>query len=249
MKRGLTPSSHAVRQRPEPVHVSAQRAPALCGSPAPRRMRGRRSRPRADRCGRRRRARRSDTPRRSGHTPSSGRGCRAPARRGPATNGRFSSCSSACPRVYPGASYHWHGTRVSDIAARPCAGGCAPWPTSAGSSKVRRADRARARRGDRPAPRLGISRTRARARGRPRPIIPATKAIRRRPASEGPELHDPRAPGRAHQPAHRRARAADRWHIRPVRDAAGATSSAPRLEALPEAVTCRDCQARSERVA
>jgi hypothetical protein len=37
MKRGLTPSSQAWRHAPEPVQVSAQRAPALAGSPAPRR--------------------------------------------------------------------------------------------------------------------------------------------------------------------------------------------------------------------
>src|SRR5262249_53918207 len=38
MKRGLTPSPHAARRAPEPVQVSAQRAPRLAGSPAPRRM-------------------------------------------------------------------------------------------------------------------------------------------------------------------------------------------------------------------
>src|SRR4030095_7690124 len=38
MKRGLTPSSQAERQRPEPVHVLAQRAPRLAGSPPPRRI-------------------------------------------------------------------------------------------------------------------------------------------------------------------------------------------------------------------
>ena len=38
MKRGLTPSSQAERQRPEPVHVCAHRAPRLAASPPPRRM-------------------------------------------------------------------------------------------------------------------------------------------------------------------------------------------------------------------
>ena len=41
MKRGFTPSSHAVRQAPEPVQVSAQRAPRLAGS---RRLGGSRGR-------------------------------------------------------------------------------------------------------------------------------------------------------------------------------------------------------------
>jgi hypothetical protein len=38
MKRGLTPSSQAEIQRPEPVQVLAQRAPRLVASPPPRRM-------------------------------------------------------------------------------------------------------------------------------------------------------------------------------------------------------------------
>src|SRR4029434_2449556 len=38
MKRGLTPSSQAERQRPEPVQDCAQRAPLLATSPPPRRM-------------------------------------------------------------------------------------------------------------------------------------------------------------------------------------------------------------------
>src|SRR5438034_3556750 len=38
MNRGLTPSSQAERQRPEPVHDCAQRAPRLVASPPPRRM-------------------------------------------------------------------------------------------------------------------------------------------------------------------------------------------------------------------
>src|SRR5688572_5367559 len=35
MKRGLTPSSQAERQRPEPVHDCAQRAPRVAASPPP----------------------------------------------------------------------------------------------------------------------------------------------------------------------------------------------------------------------
>jgi hypothetical protein len=38
MKRGLMPSSQAERQRPEPVHAFAHRAPRLDASPPPRRI-------------------------------------------------------------------------------------------------------------------------------------------------------------------------------------------------------------------
>ena len=83
MNRGFTPSSHASRHAPEPVHVSAQRAPALAGSPAPC-SRSRTCADDGDRiaCGRRRRARQSGRPRRSGRSASSARRSRAPGPRG-----------------------------------------------------------------------------------------------------------------------------------------------------------------------